>query len=309
VTTPDLLARRLLFVTGKGGTGKTTVAAALARHAASTGSRVLVVEMDEKGALAAALGCGPLSFEPAEVAPNLSAMAMNTEDSLREYIRLFVRMPIVTTLGPLARILDFVANAAPGVKEILAVGKVCWEVRERRWDLVIVDAEASGHVVAQVDAPRSLAALVPVGLIRDQVRWMQELLSDPSTTGIVVAALAEEIAVNETVALLDRLAADTAVAVAAVVCNRVPASVVAEADDAAFDALLARTRAGSAGGPLAAPLELVAVAAERRRRAMGHLRALLERAARVPAPVIVLPEVRTGAVVDRLMDDLAGELS
>lgn len=309
MTTPDLLARRLLFVTGKGGTGKTTVAAALARHAASTGSRVLVVEMDEKGALAAALGCGPLSFEPAEVAPNLSAMAMNTEDSLREYIRLFVRMPIVTTLGPLARILDFVANAAPGVKEILAVGKVCWEVRERRWDLVIVDAEASGHVVAQVDAPRSLAALVPVGLIRDQVRWMQELLSDPSTTGIVVAALAEEIAVNETVALLDRLAADTAVAVAAVVCNRVPASVVAEADDAAFDALLARTRAGSAGGPLAAPLELVAVAAERRRRAMGHLRALLERAARVPAPVIVLPEVRTGAVVDRLVDDLAGELS
>jgi len=309
VTTPDLLARRLLFVTGKGGTGKTTVAAALARHAASTGSRVLVVEMDEKGALAAALGCGPLSFEPAEVAPNLSAMAMNTEDSLREYIRLFVRMPIVTTLGPLARILDFVANAAPGVKEILAVGKVCWEVRERRWDLVIVDAEASGHVVAQVDAPRSLAALVPVGLIRDQVRWMQELLSDPSTTGIVVAALAEEIAVNETVALLDRLAADTAVAVAAVVCNRVPASVVVEADDAAFDALLARTRAGSAGGPLAAPLELVAVAAERRRRAMGHLRALLERAARVPAPVIVLPEVRTGAVVDRLVDDLAGELS
>lgn len=309
MTVPDLLSRRLLFVTGKGGTGKTTVAAALARHVASTGAKVLVVEMDEKGALAAALGCGPLSFEPAEVAPNLSAMAMNTEDSLREYIRLFVRMPIVTTLGPLARILDFVANAAPGVKEILAVGKVCWEVRERRWDLVIVDAEASGHVVAQVDSPRSLAALVPVGLIRDQVRWMQEMLSDASTTGIVVTALAEEIAVSETVALLDRLAADTTVAVATVVCNRVPASVVAEADDAAFDALLARSRAGSAGGPLAAPLELVAVAAERRSRAMGHLRKLLERSLRVPAPVIVLPEVRTGAVVERLMDDLAGELS
>jgi anion-transporting ArsA/GET3 family ATPase len=309
VTTPNLLSRRLLFVTGKGGTGKTTVAAALARHAASTGARVLVVEMDEKGALAAALGCGSLSFEPAEVAPNLSAMAMNTEDSLREYIRLFVRMPIVTTLGPLARILDFVANAAPGVKEILAVGKVCWEVRERRWDIVIVDAEASGHVVAQVDAPRSLAALVPVGLIRDQVRWMQEMLSDRSTTGIVVAALAEEIAVSETVALLDRLAGDTTVAVAAVVCNRVPSTVMAESDDAAFDALLARSRSASAEGPLVAPLELVAIATERRRRAMRHLRKLLERALLVPAPVIVLPEVRTGAVVDQLVDDLAGELS
>jgi len=265
--------------------------------------------MDAKGSVAAMLGMAPAGYEPVAAGENLWVMSMDTENSLREYLRIHLRIPFVTRLGPLAATFDFVANAAPGVKEILAVGKVCWEVRERRWDLVIVDAEASGHVVAQVDAPRSLAALVPVGLIRDQVRWMQEMLSDASTTGIVVTALAEEIAVSETVALLDRLAADTTASVATVVCNRVPASVVAESDDAAFDALLARSRAGSADGPLAAPLELVAVAAERRRRAMGHLRRLLERSLLVPAPVIVLPEVRTGAVVERLTDDLAGELS
>ena len=67
-------------------------------------------------------------------------MAMNTEDSLREYLRLYVRLPLVARLGPLARTFDFVADAAPGVKEILTVGKVCYEVRERHYDLVVVDA-------------------------------------------------------------------------------------------------------------------------------------------------------------------------
>ena len=80
-------------------------------------------------------------------------MAMNTEDSLREYLRLFVRIPLVGRIGPLARTFDFVADAAPGVKEILAVGKLCYEVRERHYDLVVVDAEASGHIVAQIGAP------------------------------------------------------------------------------------------------------------------------------------------------------------
>ena len=78
---------------------------------------------------------------------------MNTEDSLREYLRLYVRLPLVARLGPLARTFDFVADAAPGVKEILTVGKVCYEVRERHYDLVVVDAAASGHIVGQLAAP------------------------------------------------------------------------------------------------------------------------------------------------------------
>ena len=97
-------------------------------------------------------------------------MAMNTEDSLREYLRLFVKVPLVGRIGPLARTFDFVADAAPGVKEILSVGKLAYEVRERHYDLVVVDAEASGHIVAQIAAPRVISELVQVGMVREQTR-------------------------------------------------------------------------------------------------------------------------------------------
>jgi len=100
------------------------VAAALADVAARHGRRTLVCEMDAKGALANAFDVSALEFEPTEVAPNLHAMAMNTEDSLREYLRLFVRIPLLGRIGPLASTFDFVADAAPGVKEILGVGKL-----------------------------------------------------------------------------------------------------------------------------------------------------------------------------------------
>ena len=158
---PDLLARRLLFFTGKGGVGKSTVAAATALLAAEQGQRVLVVEADDKGAIPGSFEQPSVGFEPREVYPGVCAMAMRTEDSLKEYLKLNLRVPVLGRLGPLARVLDFVATAAPGVKEILTVGKICWEVRESiegraDWDLVVVDAAATGHIIGQLDAPRAI---------------------------------------------------------------------------------------------------------------------------------------------------------
>ncbi|WP_040494037.1 ArsA-related P-loop ATPase [Ilumatobacter nonamiensis] len=216
-----LLDLDLVFVTGKGGVGKTTTAAALASVAAVRGQRVLVCEMDAKGALATAFEVGALEFEPTEVAPGLHAMSMNTEDSLREYLRLFVKIPLIGRLGLLASTFDFVADAAPGVKEILAVGKLCWEVKERNYDLVVVDAEASGHVVSQIGAPRVIADLVQVGLVRDQTQWMLDILEDPQRTGVVVVTTPEEMPVTESIELLTRLRAETGSHPAAVIANRV----------------------------------------------------------------------------------------
>ena len=287
-----------MWVTGKGGVGKTTVAAAIAEVAARHGRRTLVCEMDAKGALATAFDVGELGFEPTEVAPQLFAMAMNTEDSLREYLRLFVRIPLLGRIGPLASTFDFVADAAPGVKEILGVGKLCYEVRERHYDLIVVDAEASGHIVSQIGAPKVIADLVQVGLVRDQTQWMLDILDDPMRTGVAVVTTPEEMPVTETIDLLGRLRDETGAHASAVIANRVlPAmfsrreqTVVDRLDDA-MDLLV------DVAGPAVATVVDAARLTETRRSTgadhLDRLRQWLESSGDVAdgLPIITVPEL------------------
>ncbi len=233
----DLLDRKLLFVTGKGGVGKTTIAASLALLAAQHGKRTLVGEVDAKGNLADFFEVGRTSFKEREVSPNLFAMSMDTEESLKEYLSLQLKIPLVARLGPLARTFDFVANAAPGVKEILTIGKFLWEVRERSYDLVVVDAVATGHITGQLAAPQAIQELVQVGLVRDQTGWMLDILGDPSQTGVVIVAAPEEMPVNETLELAERLRTETVVDLAAVVANRVLPELFGRGEEAVFEQL------------------------------------------------------------------------
>ena len=274
----DLLDRRLLFVTGKGGVGKTTVSAALALVAAGQGKRTLVCEVDAKGSVAALLECGPVGFTPTEAAPGVSIMAMDTEDSLKEYLSLQLRVPLIARIGPLARTFDFVATAAPGVKEILTVGKLCWEVRERNWDLVVVDAPASGHVIGQLAAAESINELVKVGRVRDQTRWMIDILADPATTGAVIVSAPEEMPVTETVELAGRIRAETQVDLAAVVVNRVLPELFGRGEEELFDSLTIPDNearlAEAAGGSVSPVLDAARLAVTLRRTRAGHLERL-----------------------------------
>ncbi|MHB8243830.1 MAG: ArsA family ATPase [Acidimicrobiales bacterium] len=233
----SLLSRRLLFVTGKGGVGKTTVAAALGLLGVEQGKRTLVCEVEPKGDLSVAYECGPTPFQGHQVSPGLTAMSMDTEASLREYLRLIARVPLVGRIGPVASAFDFVATAAPGIREILTIGKLCYEVRENHYDLVIVDASATGQVIGQLAAPMGINEIVRVGLVRSQTGWMLDILRDPNVTGAVVVTTPEEMPVSEALELSSRLAEETPVSLACVIANRVLPELFGRREEAVFENL------------------------------------------------------------------------
>ncbi|MGD0255383.1 MAG: ArsA family ATPase [Acidimicrobiales bacterium] len=273
-----LLDRRLLFVTGKGGVGKTTVAAALALFASEHGRRTLVCESDARGDIAAYFETGPTGFSARELLPDLWAMSMNTEASLREYLRLSLRIPVIGRIGPLAKAFDFVATAAPGVREVLIVGKFCYEVRERHYDLVVVDASATGHIVGQLSAPQTINELVKVGLIRSQTGWMLDILSDPARTGLVAVTTPEEMPVNETMELAARVKEETTVELASVVVNRVLPELFGRTEEEIFEQLCHKELTAElgrlAGGEARTVLEAARLAVTLRRTRAGHLERL-----------------------------------
>ena len=313
---PGLLDRRLLFFTGKGGVGKSTVTAATALLAAEQGKRVLLVEVDGKGSLTALFEHAPVGFEPRQIHPGISAMQMDTEASLREYLKVQARVPVIGRIGPLARAFDFVANAAPGVKEILTIGKVCYELRaslEGRapWDLIVVDAAATGHVISQLDAPRAIKELVSMGPIRQQTDWMIELLADPQLTALNVVTSPEEMPVNETIELVARARAELAVPLGAVIVNRVLPELFTHADEEVFDAL--RTADASemlserAGPGVAAVLDAARLAVSLRRTRSPYLGELRDT---VDLPLLLLPYLFVrdhGLRVTRMVAEALGQ--
>jgi anion-transporting ArsA/GET3 family ATPase len=311
----DLLDRKLLFVTGKGGVGKTTIAAALASLAAERGKRTLVCEVDAKGDLADMFETAPTGFVERQIAPRLWAMSMDTEESLKQYLSLQLRVPLATRIGPLAKMFDFVASAAPGVKEIVTVGKLCWEVKAGRYDIVVVDASASGHIASQLSAPQAINQLVQVGLVRQQTRWMQDILRDPATTGVVVVAIPAEMPVSETIELTGRLQSETEVDLAAVVVNRVLPELFGRGEEEAFERLSSNdcieALQKQLGGPVDSIMEAARLTVRVRRFRAEHLERLREALdSRVPMLYVPYLFFRSHGLrsTHQLAGALAGEL-
>lgn len=158
---------------------------------------------------------------------DFTTLRLTTRSSLDEYLRIYLRLPLSPSrLGPLAKIFDYVSAAAPGVRELLIIGKIGWEVRHGDWDEIIVDAPATGHVVELLSAPRSMAELIPTGPLAQQTEWLTEVLA-AETTEIVLVTLPEELPVTETGELLERIRTETDTTVSMLVSNRTPRQIAA----------------------------------------------------------------------------------
>jgi anion-transporting ArsA/GET3 family ATPase len=216
----------VVFVTGKGGVGKTTVAVALGLRAAAEGKRAIVCEVSAQENASRIFDHTEIGFHEVEVAENLWSISIDPDESMREYVLLQLKVRAMRDMLFRSRIFNYLAAATPGLKELVTIGKI-WELAQldrkvksgRKYDLVIVDAPATGHGIGFLQTPRTFAAIARVGPIHSQAQQLDRLITDQEHTGVAIVALPEEMPVNESAALEHDLREEVGVAVDRVYMN------------------------------------------------------------------------------------------
>lgn len=289
----SLLSRRLVVLSGKGGVGKSVVGASLALAARERGNRVLLVEVAAPAEAARLLGGAPSRGRVTEALPGLFTVNLDPAAVMDEYVRHVVRIEMLARRVLESPIYRRFFAAAPGLKELMVLGKVMVleEARARRrplYDLVILDAPATGHGLAFLKVPQAASAAVPVGPIGHNARRVLALLRDPRRTALVVVAIPEEMAVVEAVELHRLATEELKMEPAAVVLNACHERRFSDDDEAEVLRLAALGEDGEAqpGVPLRAALR-AARRQIRRRKLTRFYRTRLRRA--LDTPLVSLP--------------------
>ena len=218
---------RLVFVTGKGGVGKTTVAAALGLYAAQQGLRALIVETASDGQLVTLFERRTLSVTVHHLRPQLDAVRVNPRRLVEDYFTAVLRFRWLSERLFSSSTFNAVTTAVPGITEFLLLEKirewltVGWRRRGGGYDLVIVDGPASGHALKLFATPRRLGGMVSRGPLSTAARSLGRLLADRDMTRVLLVSLAEEMAVRETLETHEVIEHDMGLHVAAPVVNRV----------------------------------------------------------------------------------------
>ncbi|MBW2723980.1 MAG: hypothetical protein JRE71_06290 [Deltaproteobacteria bacterium] len=301
--TPEraLLDFRLIIVTGKGGCGKTTVAAALALAAADCGKRVALVEMGRDEHLHSLLdpGSAPVGYAGRELRPSLWVSHIDPFQALAEYLGLQIGLQSLVERSLQQPTFQQLLGAAPGWRELITLGKIGHMEnlgRDRgqlEYDLIVVDAPASGHGLTFLDVPRVVQSAIKSGPLRRRAADVEALIQDSERTRLLPVSLAEELPVSETVELVDRVRDELGIPLDRVVVNRVISRPFpAELGDLAaqLDALPRDTPLGS----LPSPDVLARCCASRRARFELNHHYVRKLAERVALPIVELSDVPGG---------------
>lgn len=209
----------VLIVAGKGGVGKTTVTAAVARMAAGAGLRALIVEVEGKSGIGSIFGRPePLTYEEVQLGDGIMARTLTPDDALLEYLHDHGLKRVSKRLAS-SGALDVVSTAVPGIKDILVLGKVKQLERAGIADLIVLDAPAAGHAVTFLTSAKGLVDAARVGPIRQQAEDVVDLLSDPERCQVMLVTLPEETPVNEVVETAYKLEDTVGIQLAPVVVN------------------------------------------------------------------------------------------
>jgi energy-coupling factor transporter ATP-binding protein EcfA2 len=210
----SLLDKRLVLVTGKGGSGKTTLSVALGMAAARRGKRVVLCEVGGQDRIA-------------QLAPELRRVAVDPEEAKREWLRYQLKSRTLAGVLGGSSLFQYLTAAAPGLTELVTIGKV-WDLAQLEprtggpaFDLAIVDAPATGHGLAMLRAPSTYASIARVGPVGRHAEQIDSFIRDSSQTGVLTVALAEEMPVNETIEFERALRRELDMAIDAIVVNAV----------------------------------------------------------------------------------------
>ncbi len=202
--------RRVLLVVGKGGVGKSTVATLLAVALAEQGKKVLLAQMESSRRLAEILGMKGEIEGMVEALPNLCVLTVDGESALSEYLGLVLPVRRVQRMVVESKLYRHFVAAAPGLKELMTIGKIWYEEqlttpRGRKWDAIVVDAPATGHSLQYLRMPSAAREAFGPGLVKREAQKVVDLLTDPERTAVCPVTTAEEMPVNETAEMYQQL--------------------------------------------------------------------------------------------------------
>lgn len=291
----SLLERRLVVLTGKGGVGKSVVGLALALAARNRGKRVLLVEVGAPLEAARYLGRPPSGLREREVLPGLHTVNLDPQGVMDEYVRQTVKVDLLARRILESPIYSRFFAAAPGLKDLMILGKimVLEEARERfsrrpRYDLIVVDAPATGHGLSLLRVPQAASEAVPIGPVGANARRILRLLRDRDKTGLAIVAAPEEMAVVEAVEFHRLAVGELELHPSLVVLNGCHERRFREDEEAEVLRLAARGPGGRLQRDVSTAAALLAARRQIRRRKLTRFYETRLRKA-LPLPLVCLP--------------------